>query len=189
MAPKVRRIPLKKDARKIFGPMLVKKPAAKKRTSGMRQQLDSGGFRNKYLGLVKQPTSLPYPQAGGRRADLALECGEWIRTSLVDGEPVAFATNVMKAGFLAIHATKKQELGEKAWGLLDSQASSWADQMANRLRNLLRHVSQALISKDGPPQWLQIIMAGPVQAEPTDHVTPVTKETQLDSEDEEENTR
>ena len=190
MAPKVRRIPLKKDARKIFGPMLVKKPAAKKKTSRMRQQLDSGGFRNKYLGLVKQPTSLPYPQAGGRRADLALECGEWVRTSIVDGEPVAFTTNVMKAGVLAIHATKKQELGEKAWGLPDSQASSWADQMANRLRNLLRHVSQALISKDGAPQWLKIIIAGPVKAElkaePTELVTSVTQETQLDSEEEEE---
>ena len=101
----------------------------------------------------------------------------------------------MKAGFLAIHATRKAELGEEQWGLADAKASSWAEQMKNRLKLLNRHFSQAS-GQEPQPNWVKIILNGGVKVEAAaDYVKREVSETfdegstartQLDPESDEE---
>ena len=143
-----------------------------------RQCLDVESFRNRYFGLCKTATSLPYPMDGGRRADLAIQCGQWYLAAKFEGEAAAYKASVMKAGFLAIHASRKMKATRPAWGVLDKEALSWASQMTKRLQNLLRHCSQAALAEAGPPQWLRVIQAGQLKQEATDEAA----ETQIDPE-------
>ena len=153
---------------------MVKTPTKKR----PRRSVDAEGFRNLFAGLAKTLVSLPYPMDGGRRPELAIQCGPWYVKAKDGGEQV-YAKAVMKAGFLAIHTSKKAALKDK-WDLKDSQATSWAVQMTQRLQNLLRHCNQASRQEGGPPQWLKVIEAGGhVKAEPAGD-SPVTAATQLE---------
>ena len=101
-----------------------------------RQGLDAEAFRNRYFGLCKTATSLPYPMDGGRRADLAIQCGKWYLAAKEEGNATVYVASVMKAGFLAIHASRKANTtSTPAWDVQDKQAMSWASQMTKRLQN------------------------------------------------------
>ena len=123
-------------------------------------------FRDRFINLVGKPASLPYPEKGGRRSDLALASAPWIRKAL-DGDVIkTFKRPVMVQGFLAMHASRLAEPdSERKWPLADTQALSWAKQMATRLLNLLRHSSQAQPSNPG---WLTLAL-NPTKEEPTDN--------------------
>ena len=138
----------------------VKKPKiTKPKAARPRAVMTAEGFKKKFIGCTGLSTSLIYPEAGGRRSDLALLCKQWVRAARMDdGTYKAFNLLVMKLGFQAIHAEQKASQGEEQWAVGDNQCVSWSHQMAKRLQNLIRHCSQAS-QQDPVPQWLNLCLS------------------------------
>ena len=113
-------------------------------------------FIESYLACCSTPLSLPYPDKGGRRADLVGACGSWVRASRHDEEWIHFAPGESRAGFLAIHEANRQDRPD-VWDLPNEKAASWAKQMTARLQHLLRHCKQA---EGAMPKWLQHALDG-----------------------------
>ena len=112
-------------------------------------------FRDVYMGACRHAAALPYMATGGRRADLAVNCKKWVPKE----GPMKMTKVAMTRGFLAIHATKiadKETYTE--WNVTDAVAQSWANQMADKLANLNRHINQAML-QDPRPQWLNLVFA------------------------------
>ena len=128
---------------------VCKKPAAA--SNG-----DVEHFIESYLGCCSTPLSLPYPDKGGRRADLIPNCGEWVRASRDDEGWIHFAKGTMNAGFRAIHEANRQD-SPNTWDLTNEKAASWSKQMTSRLQHLLRHCKQA---EGAMPKWLQHALDG-----------------------------
>ena len=118
-------------------------------------------FKDRFLKCATSATALPYPMKGGRRAGMALLCADWVLAAKKD-EYKTYKMSTMIPGFLAIHASRREELKE-VWDVEDTAAQSWAKQMACRLQNLLRHISQASVD---PPGWLEQIWSGTAAANP-----------------------
>ena len=143
-------------------PKLLKRPAASEDAAGVQKKGKTEGgmitpqrFKELFLILCTSSACLPYPMEGGRRADLALSCGSWIRIQRYHGIsnlPMA----VMQPGFRAIHATRVAQDAE-FWGVTDAQAMSWAMQMSKRLQLLNRHFAQAEASVN-MPNWVKLIL-------------------------------
>ena len=127
---------------------VCKKPAA--------ATTEAENFVESYVGVCTTPLSLPYPDKGGRRADLIPQCGAWVRASRFDEEWTHYAKATSRAGFLAIHECNRQEKPD-TWDLTNEKAQSWAKQMTARLQHLLRHCKQA---EGAMPKWLKDALDG-----------------------------
>ena len=129
---------------------LAKKPAAADDSCSVEK------FKLQYLLCCPTAVSLPYPEKGGRRSDLILTCSAWVRASREDNNWLRFSPATVKAGFLSIHETNRQE-APGVWDIKNEQALSWAGQMQKRLQLLIRHCKQA---ESVMPKWLRDSLDG-----------------------------
>ena len=63
------------------------KQVARKQNGRKWIELTPKQFRDRFINLVGKPASLPYPEKGGKRSDLALASAPWIRKAL-DGDVI-----------------------------------------------------------------------------------------------------
>ena len=137
-------------------------------------------FRQTFEHCAPKSTSLPYPQDGGRRPDLALQCADWVKAANdLNAGFTGMTVTAMTAGFQSIHDARKTD---STWSVKDPQCGSWASQMAKRMQNLLRHCSQAA-SQQPCPGWLQIAVQGRQECK-VEKKSNEAAETQLDESDE-----
>ena len=97
---------------------VAKKPAGAKCTKGLT--MTPQAFKTLYYSCCPASTSLTYPEKGGRRGDLAIQCHPWVRASYNEDSGVfeSVTPGDTRAGFLAIHAERMiaQEADKKKSG-------------------------------------------------------------------------